>query len=175
VGALGNRGPARYISRSMTDAEMLRQIVAALAEGRADIAFSGRLESHMDFPGNSETDKTQFVIAGVVLIGLAYWFGKWWLVAAALALVVAAYLAFWRGIVRRRIRRRFIAKAMADPMVWRKSWSFPGIALFASGEECRSPAGDWRAFATRLKERVTPSAGLPEGSTTEAQRHREDE
>ena len=140
----------------MTDAEMLRQIVAALAEGRADIAFSGRLESHMDFPGNSETDKTQFIIAGLLLIGLAYWFGKWWLMAAALALVVAVYLAFWRGLVRRRIRRRFIAKAMADPVVWRKSWSFPGIALSAAGEECQSPAGDWRAFATRLKEQSTP-------------------
>ncbi len=140
----------------MTDAEMLRQIVAALAEGRADIAFSGRLESHMDFPGNSETDKTQFIIAGLLLIGLAYWFGNWWLVAAALALVVAVYLAFWRGIVRRRIRRRFIAKAMADPIVWRKSWSFPGIALSAAGEECKSPAGDWRAFATRLKEQSAP-------------------
>src|ERR1700759_1561238 len=69
---LGNRGLARYISRPMTDAEMLRQIVAALGEGRADIAFSGRLESHMDFPGNSETDKTQFIIAGLLLIGLAY-------------------------------------------------------------------------------------------------------
>ena len=46
----------------------------------------------MDFPGNSETDKTQFIIAGLLLIGLAYWFGKWWLMAAALALVVAVYL-----------------------------------------------------------------------------------
>jgi hypothetical protein len=88
---------------------------------------------------------------------------------------VAGYLAYWRGLVRRRMRRRFVAKAMADPIVWRKSWSFPGIALFAAGEECRSPAGDWRAFATRLKERITPSAGLPEGLTTEAQRHRENE
>jgi len=159
----------------MTDAEMLRQIVAALAEGRADIAFSGRLESHMDFPGNSETDKTQFIIAGLLLIGLAYWFGKWWLMAAALVLVLAVYLAYWRGLVQRRIRRRFIAKAMADPMVWRKSWSFPGIALSAAGEECRSPAGDWRAFATRLKERASASQMLEESRTTETQRHRESE
>jgi len=57
----------------MTDAELLRQIVKALAEGRADIAFSPGLESHMDFPGNSETDKGQFIIAGLALIGLAYW------------------------------------------------------------------------------------------------------
>jgi len=140
----------------MTDAEMLRQIVAALAEGRADIAFSGRLESHMDFPGNSETDKTQFIVAGLLLIGLAYWFGNSWLMAGALVLVLAVYLAFWRGLVRRRIRRRFIAKAMADPVVWRKSWSFPGIALTAPGEECQSPAGDWRGFATRLKEQSAP-------------------
>ena len=153
---LGKRKPAGYISRPMTDAEMLRQIVTALAEGRADIAFSGRLESHMDFPGNSETDKTQFVIAGLLLIGLAYWFGNWWLVAAALALVVAGYLGFWRGVVRRRMRRRFIAKAMADPIAWRKSWSFAGIALSAAGEDCRSPAGDWRAFAVKLKEQSAP-------------------
>jgi hypothetical protein len=136
----------------MTDAELLRQIVAALEEGRAEIAFSRGLESHMDFPGNSETDKGQFIIAGLVLIGLAYWFGNWWLVALAAALVTAGYLGFWRRVVRARMRRRFIAKAMGDLKLWRKSWGFAGIALSAAGEECRSPQGDWRAFARRLKE-----------------------
>ena len=140
----------------MTDAELLRLIVTALGEGRADIAFSGGLESHMDFPGNSETDKGQFIIPGLVLIGLAYWFGNWWLVAASAVLVVAGYFGYWRGVVRARMRRRFVAKAMADLKLWRKSWSFPGITLTAVGEakgdECRSPQGDWRAFAQGLKE-----------------------
>src|SRR5262245_45016170 len=112
---------------AMTDAELLRQIVTALAEGRADIVFSRGLESHMDFPGNSETDKTQFIIAGLVFVGLAYWFGNWWLVVAAVALVVAGYLGFWRRIVRTRMRRRFIAKGMGDVSLWRKCWTFPGI------------------------------------------------
>jgi len=136
----------------MTDAELLRQIVKALAEGRADIAFSPGLESHMDFPGNSETDKGQFIIPGLLLIGLAYWFANWWLVGASVVLVAAGYFGFWRGIVRARMRRRFIAKAMADLKTWRRSWSFPGITLRGHGEECRSPQGDWRAFAQGLKE-----------------------
>ena len=104
----------------MTDAELLRLIVTALSEGRAEIAFSGGLESHMDFP--------------------------------SVVLVVAGYFGFWRGMVRARMRRRFIAKAMADMKTWRKSWSFAGITLKRPGEECRSPQGDWRAFAQGLKE-----------------------
>lgn len=134
----------------MTDAELLRQIVTALAEGRCDILFSPGLESHMDFPGNSETDKTQFIIAGLVLVGLAYWFGNWWLVGAAAALVVAGYVGVWRKVVRRRMRRRFIAKGMSEAALWRKCWRFPGIALVSGREECRSPQGDWRDFALRL-------------------------
>ena len=134
----------------MTDAELLRLIVTALTEGRAEIAFSGGLESHMDFPGNSETDKSQFILAGLLVVGLAYWFGNWWLVAVAVVLVVGGYLGAWRAVVRARMRRRFIAKGMSDPSLWRKCWGFSGIALTASGEECRSPKGDWRAFAAGL-------------------------
>ena len=139
----------------MTDAELLRQIVKALAEGRADIAFSPGLESHMDFPGNSETDKGQFIIAGLVLIGLAYWLGNWWAFGAAAVLVAAGYWGFWRRIVCARMRRRFIDKAMSDLNLWRRSWGFAGIALTAEGETCRSPQGDWRAFAAKLKERAS--------------------
>ena len=36
---------------------------------------------------------------------------------------------------------------MADLMLWRKSWTFPGVKLIAAGQECLSPKGDWRAFA----------------------------
>jgi hypothetical protein len=135
----------------MTDAELLRQISDALAEGRADIAFDAGLESHMDFPGNSETDKSQFILVGFGLVALAYWRGNWWLVGAAIALVAAGYWFFWRPVVRRRMRRRFIAKAMGDLKIWRKSWGFPGIRLRAGLAECSSPKGDWRAFATALK------------------------
>ena len=136
----------------MTDTESLAQIRAALQEGRAEIAFAPGLGTHLDFPGNSETDKGQFIIPGLVLIGLAYWFGNWWLVAASFVLVVAGYFGYWRGVVRARMRRRFVAKAMGDLKLWRKSWSFAGITLSARGEDCRSPQGDWRAFAQGLKE-----------------------
>jgi hypothetical protein len=133
-----------------SEAELLRAIVAAFGEGRADIEFSPRLQSHLDFPGNSETDKSQFIFAALLPIALAYWLGNWWLVAGAVALVGVAYLAFWRKLVRRRIRRRFIARAMGDLTLWRRSWSLPGIQLKAGSEVCRSPEGDWRAFAARL-------------------------
>ncbi len=149
---LGRAGRRGYTSGRMSDAELLRRIVQALAVGRAEIAFSGGLQSHMDFPGNSETDKVPFILGSVALVALAYWRGDWWLVGAALALVAAGYWLFWRRLVQRRMRRRFIAQAMGDPRLWRKSWGFAGIALRARGEECRSPGGDWRAFAARLDE-----------------------
>ena len=137
-----------------SDGDLLRAIVAALGAGRAQIEFSPRLQSHLDFPGNSETDKSQFICAALVPIALAYWLANWWLVAGAVALVGAVYFAFWRKLIRARIRRRFIDRAMADPKLWRKSWSLPGVVLKAGTEDCRSPDDDWRAFAARLMERL---------------------
>ena len=133
-----------------TDAELLRRIVAALGAGQAKIEFSPRLQSHLDFPGNSETDKAQFIFAALVPLGLAYWQGNWWLVALAVGFIALVYLAFWRRVVRARVRRRFIARAMSDLPLWRRSWRLPGIVLTSQAASCRSPEGDWRAFAARL-------------------------
>ncbi len=141
----------------MTDSESLAEIRAALQDGRADIAFAGGLDNHLDFPGNSETDKGQFILVGFILIGLAYWRGSWPVVAAVAALLAATYWFYWRKVVRRRMRRRFIAKAMADMNLWRKSWTFTGVALRAPGRECLSPKGDWRAFAAALGSSPNPS------------------
>ena len=136
----------------MTDAELLSLIVAALGQGRADIAFSSGLESHMDFPGNSETDKGQFILPALVLVGLAWWFGGWAGFGGAIAILAGLYYAWWRKVVRTRMRRRFIAKAMTDLKLWRKSWGFAGISLKAGPSECLSPKGDWRAFAAELRQ-----------------------
>jgi hypothetical protein len=133
-----------------TDAELLRRIVAALGEGQVEIEFSPRLQSHLDFPGNSETDKAQFIFAALVPLGLAYWQGSWWLVALAAGFIALAYLAFWRKVVRARVRRRFIARAMNDLPLWRRSWRLSGIVLTSDATSCRSPEGDWRTFAARL-------------------------
>jgi len=140
----------------MTDTESLAQIRAALQEGRAEIAFAPGLGTHLDFPGNSETDKGQFVLVGLVLIGLAYWRGSWPLVGGVVVLLLVAYWLFWRKVVLKRMRQRFISRAMADMKLWRKSWTFAGVKLSAAGQECLSPKGDWRAFATTL----LPAASL---------------
>ena len=134
----------------MTDTESLAEIRTALQDGRADIAFAPGLDSHLDFPGNSETDKGQLILVGFVLIGLAYWRGSWLVVGAVAALLAVVYWAYWRKVVRRRMRGRFIDKAMADMKLWRKSWTFTGVKLSATGRECLSPKGDWRAFAAAL-------------------------
>jgi len=136
----------------MTDAELLSQIVAAVNQGRVEIAFSSGLESHMDFPGNSETDKGQFILPSIVLVGVAWWFGGWPGFGAAILLLGGLYYLWWRKVVRTRMRRRFVAKAMTDLKLWRKSWGFVGISLTAGENRCQSPKGDWRAFAAGLKQ-----------------------
>lgn len=136
----------------MTDAELLSQIVAALNQGRVDIAFSSGLESHMDFPGNSETDKGQFILPALVLVAIAWWFGGWPGLGAAILLLGGLYYVWWRKVVRTRMRQRFVTKAMTDLKLWRKSWGFAGISLSAGTTRCQSPKGDWRAFAAGLKQ-----------------------
>jgi hypothetical protein len=144
----------------LSDTELLRRLLAALSEGKAEIEFSPSLQSHLDFAGNSETDKSQFIFAALVPIALAYWTGKWWLVTGAVVLAGIVYFAFWRKLVRARIRRRFIDRAMRDLALWRRSWGLRGIVLKAAAEECRSPECDWRAFAARLIEKP---AAAPDG------------
>lgn len=139
----------------MTDLESLAELRSALLDGRADVTFAAGVHSHLDFPANSETDKGQFILVGFVLIGLAYWKGSWPVVGGVLVLLLAAYWLFWRKIVHRRMRQRFINKIMADIKLWRKSWTFAGVKLTAGGQECLSPKGDWRGFATAL----APAAG----------------
>jgi len=152
----------------MSDAESLARIRTALREGRAEIAFAPGLGTHLDFPGNSETDKGQFILLGFVLVGLAYWKGGSAIVAGVVVLLVAVYWFLWRKVVLKRMRTRFINKAMADLKLWRKSWSFDGVKLSAQGQECLSPKGDWRAFATTLAPgaslSVPPSGGASGGS-----------
>jgi hypothetical protein len=147
----------------MTDAESLAEIRSALETGQAEIAFAPGLDSHLDFPGNSETDKGQFILVGFLLIGLAYWRGSWPIVGAVVALLLAAYWLFWRKVVRRRMRRRFIGKVMADMKLWRKSWTFTGVKLSAAGGECLSPKGDWRGFAVAL----APASALSDPPSNE--------
>jgi hypothetical protein len=142
----------------MTDAESLAEIRTALLDGRADIAFASGIDTHLDFPGNSESDKYQFILLGFVLIGLAYWKGTWTAVGGAVVLLLAIYWLFWRNVIRRRMRQRFIDKAMVDMKLWRKSWTFTGVKLRAGAHECLSPKGDWRAFATALAPEASISA-----------------
>ena len=138
----------------MTDNESLAVLQKALQDGRADVAFSSGITNHLDFPGNSETDKGQFILVGLALMVLAYWKGSWLIVGGVFLLLVAVYWLFWRKIVIQRMRRRFIAKVMGDLKLWRKSWTFNGVKLMTQGQECLSPKGDWRALAAGL-------AGVP--------------
>jgi hypothetical protein len=142
----------------MTDAESLAEIRTALLDGRADIAFASGIDTHLDFPGNSESDKYQFILLGFVLIGLAYWKGTWTAVGGAVVLLLAIYWLFWRNVIRRRMRQRFINKAMVDMKLWRKSWTFTGVKLRAGANDCLSPKGDWRAFAMALAPKANLSA-----------------
>jgi hypothetical protein len=153
----------------MTDNESLATLQKALQDGRADVAFSSGITNHLDFPGNSETDKGQFILVGLALMILAYWKGSWLIVGAVFVLLVAVYWLFWRRIVLRRMRNRFIGKVMGDLKLWRKSWTFNGVKLMAAGQECLSPKGDWRAFAAGLggapAVNATATAGRLDGAS----------
>ena len=76
----------------------------------------------------------------------------------AVVLLLAIYWLFWRNVIRRRMRQRFINKAMVDMKLWRKSWTFTGVKLRAGANECLSPKGDWRAFAMALAPKANLSA-----------------
>jgi hypothetical protein len=153
----------------MTDAEYLAELRAALLDGRATVAFSSGLGTHLDFPGNSETDKGQFILVGFVLMALAYWKGSWAIVGGVFILLLVVYWLFWRKVVLRRMRQRFINKVMADLKLWRKSWTFTGIKLSAGSQECQSPKGDWRGFATTLVPGSGLSAPLSDGAAAGSQ------
>ena len=142
----------------MTDAELLSRLAAAVKRGQADVALAARLQSHIDFPGNSETDNGQFILVAVLLTALAFWLGHFPGAGVAVAVLAAAYWFWWRKIVQKRVRQRFIAKAMTDLKLWRKSWAFNGIALMTGEVQCLSPKGDWRAFAAALEKAPPPAA-----------------
>ncbi len=149
----------------MTDNESLAALQKAMQDGRADVSFASGLTNHIDFPGNSETDKGQFIIAGLILVVLAFWKGTIVIAGAVVVALAAIYWLIWRRIVMRRIRKRFITKVMGDLKLWRKSWTFNGIKLIAPGQECLSPKGDWRAFASAVSGASAASSGAaPDGS-----------
>ena len=150
-GRLGRLAAVGYISDAMTDAESLAELRAALVDGRANVMIASGLSTHLDFPGNSETDNGQFLLIGLAVLAIAYWRGSWTVVGVVALVLVAVYWLYWRKVVARRIRKRFIEKATVDLKPWRKSWDFDGITLSAGASECRSPKGDWRAFAAGLK------------------------
>ncbi len=149
----------------MTDNDSLAALQKAMQDGRADVSFSSGLTNHLDFPGNSETDKGQFIIVGLILVVLAIWKGTLAIVAAVVVALAALYWLVWRRIVMRRIRKRFIAKVMGDLKLWRKSWTFTGVKLIAPGQECLSPKGDWRAFAAGLSQSSAASSDAASGGS----------
>jgi hypothetical protein len=149
----------------MTDNESLAVLQKALQDGRADVSIASGLTSHLDFPGNSETDKGQFALIGLILLVIAYWKGNLTIVGIAAVALIAIYWLVWRRVVRQRTRKRFIVKVMSDLKLWRKSWTFNGVKLTAQGRECLSPKGDWRSFAANLggSSTVPSSDGAPAG------------
>jgi hypothetical protein len=154
-----------------SDTELLARLAAALRGGRAEIAFASSLDSHMDFPGNSETDKGQFIVVALILLGLAWHFGTWPILGGVFALVVAAYVFFWRKVMHARMQKRFVATVMDNLKLWRKSWGFNGISLTAGGQSCQSPKGDWRAFAAALEApAAAPVAEATRSASPEAAR-----
>ena len=131
------------------------QLFTALRRLHADGKLALRLDykklSHMDSPVGSEADGNIWAYGGLALTVGAWWF-RGWQVATAVAIAgVLAYFTVGRMYMHRRIRRRVEDKALAELALWRKLWTFGGVALVPSaGDECAAPQGNWMALVRSL-------------------------
>ncbi len=103
---------------------------------------------HMDSPVAVDADSNLWFYGLIVVAGVIWWFAGTYYGVAALAAAAIIYGTIGRGIVERKLRRRFFEIGLKDIMNWRKLWRFKGITLKhpASGAVCASPEGNWQRF-----------------------------
>ena len=135
--------------------EKLRELVAAQA---VRIRFDAKKLRQMDSPVVVVAETERWALGMVVLTGIVWWFGGFYVAAGALAAAIAAYVVLGRRSIARNIERRIHENALKDISIWRALWQFGGVSLEAvsdggrGGEMCQAPSGRWISFVERRME-----------------------
>lgn len=133
----------------MNETHAHRALAQAIAAGKVELAIDYRAANRSGAPGYSTAD---IVVPPFVLIVISAYLALTQGPMLGLALLLIGGAAIWqflRPIARARALDRFREKALAKLEHWQSLWQMGALALATSdGEACRSPDGDWRAFAT---------------------------
>jgi hypothetical protein len=132
----------------MDDFDYLKLLRGAIDAGVIKASLDLKQLEHIDSPISVQADSNRWIYGLMVVIAGAAWFGGvWWAVGAATA-GAAAWFVIGRPWHRRRMEQRFHQSALHNLEQWKKLWRMPGVVLTnaATGAECASPAGNWRAF-----------------------------
>jgi len=135
------------------DRALLKRLARACRGGTVAIEADPKRLAHIHSPVLSQADANQWLYALLAVSGALWWALDWRWAAAAAALWLAAYLAFGRRTLARRLMLR-IERRLDDPAAWNALWSFGGIALAdrETGRRCAAPEEDWRGFARSVRQ-----------------------
>jgi hypothetical protein len=137
-----------------TDAELLADLRALLADGAVVLDIDSGKLNHMDSPVGVEAEANRWLLALIAVCGAAAWFGGWLAGLAALVASIALWLGYVRKALHRRVERRVQAKALADVQTWRRLWRFGGVRLVAGDAVCAAPADNWMGFVRERRPRA---------------------
>jgi hypothetical protein len=144
----------------MEDKDYLRLLREAIAAGDIKPTLDlGKLE-HVDSPISVQADSNRWIYSLIIIVSAAAWFGGlWWAIGTAAAGGVA-WFSVGKRWHRRRMERRFYDLSLQQTEDWKKLWRMPGVILAdpATGSECASPAGNWRAFVAAVASRQATQA-----------------
>jgi hypothetical protein len=139
----------------MDDKDYLQLLREAIAAGRINPSLDlGKLE-HVDSPISVQADSNRWIYSLIIIVSAAAWFGGLWWAGAAAAAGAATWFSVGKRWHRRRMERRFYDLSLQQTEDWKKLWRMPGVTLAdpASGAECISPEGNWRAFVGAVASR----------------------
>jgi hypothetical protein len=139
---------------SETAAQLFQTLAGLHDQGKVSLRLDFNRLNHMDSPVGVEADSNIWVYGGLVLTGLAFWFGGVYWAAGVAAVGITAYYTVGRAYVRRRLALRIEERAFKDLALWQKLWRWGGVALVpaSGGETCSAPKGNWIALVRSLRD-----------------------
>jgi len=150
--------PAPPAPESETTEQLFQTLVLLHDQGRVSLRLDFSRLNHMDSPVGVEADSNIWVYGGLVLTGLAFWFGDVYWAAGVAVAGITAYYTVGRAYVRRRLALRIEERAFKDLALWQKLWRWGGVALVPAtgGEACAAPKGNWIALVRSLRDSSGP-------------------
>jgi hypothetical protein len=108
--------------RFASDAEYLPELRRLLLDGRVRLDFDARRLRGMDSPVAVEAEVMWWALFILASTGLASWWQGWEVAAGVAAASGLIYVTLGGRWLARNLRRRIMAKALADIGMWRKLW-----------------------------------------------------